>query len=125
MFSCQGFLSGLLIHCDLYLTLVTSCHQVQAGGMFPYEGKHLFSFPERGHLGDFIDDYRGTPAERFALVKKHADKWGRQWIVMPNPTYGSWERALYDYDRSLPARVKQTRKLQALNVWKPETTGQH
>jgi acid phosphatase len=45
-------------------------------------------------LGDFIVDASGTPQERSARTDPHADWWGRRWIMLPNPTYGSWERAL-------------------------------
>lgn len=44
-------------------------------------------------LGDFIDP-SGTPADRRARTDPHADWWGERWIMLPNPTYGSWERAL-------------------------------
>lgn len=47
-------------------------------------------------LNDFVDGL--VPMERRRrLVDSHADWWGRRWIVLPNPVYGSWERALYDY----------------------------
>lgn len=45
-------------------------------------------------LGDFVADASGTPDERKRRAELHADKWGRQWIMLPNPTYGSWERAI-------------------------------
>ena len=45
-------------------------------------------------LGDFIDDPSGTPAARLARTAAHEEWWGRRWIVIPNPTYGSWERAI-------------------------------
>jgi acid phosphatase len=45
------------------------------------------------NLGDFTDDYRGTVEERAAIVEENANRWGRTWIMLPNPQYGSWERA--------------------------------
>jgi acid phosphatase len=45
-------------------------------------------------LGDFVVDASGTPQERSARTEPYADWWGRRWIMLPNPTYGSWERAL-------------------------------
>lgn len=45
-------------------------------------------------LGDFVVDATGTPADRQARTAPNADWWGRRWIMIPNPTYGSWERAL-------------------------------
>lgn len=45
-------------------------------------------------LGDFVVDPSGTPAERQTRTAPNADWWGHRWIIIPNPTYGSWERAL-------------------------------
>lgn len=45
-------------------------------------------------LGDFIADASGTPDARRAKTSPQADWWGRRWIMLPNPTYGSWERAI-------------------------------
>jgi len=45
-------------------------------------------------LGDFAVDASGTPQERRARAEPYADWWGRRWIMLPNPTYGSWERAI-------------------------------
>ena len=45
-------------------------------------------------LGDFVVDAAGTPTERSARASAQSDWWGRRWIMIPNPTYGSWERAI-------------------------------
>ena len=45
-------------------------------------------------LGDFVVNANGTPEERRAHSAPNADWWGRRWIMIPNPTYGSWERAV-------------------------------
>ena len=45
-------------------------------------------------LGDFVADAGGTPAERQARTAPQAAWWGERWIMLPNPTYGSWERAV-------------------------------
>jgi acid phosphatase len=45
-------------------------------------------------LGDFVVDASGTPAQRAERTSPQRDWWGRRWIMLPNPTYGSWERAL-------------------------------
>jgi len=48
-------------------------------------------------LGDDFNDFVKPPdsvAERAELARFHADKWGVKWFVIPNPTYGSWERAV-------------------------------
>lgn len=56
-------------------------------------------------LGDFVsykmsDSPEAKPRdmtseERMKLVVTHASHFGRDWIIIPNPIYGSWERALY------------------------------
>jgi 5'-nucleotidase (lipoprotein e(P4) family) len=45
-------------------------------------------------LGDFAVDASGTPQERRARMEPYADRWGSRWIMLPNPSYGSWERAV-------------------------------
>ena len=45
-------------------------------------------------LGDFIVDAAGTPEQRAARTAPQAEWWGRRWIMLPNPTYGSCERAI-------------------------------
>jgi 5'-nucleotidase (lipoprotein e(P4) family) len=43
---------------------------------------------------DFVPGTRASVTDRAALMQKYEAFWGRQWIVLPNPTYGSWEGAL-------------------------------
>lgn len=45
-------------------------------------------------LGDFLVDAAGTPEERRTKTAPYSDWWGRRWIMLSNPTYGSWERAI-------------------------------
>jgi 5'-nucleotidase (lipoprotein e(P4) family) len=45
-------------------------------------------------LGDFVTDAAGTVAERKAKTAPQEDWWGRRWIMIPNPSYGSWGRAV-------------------------------
>ena len=45
-------------------------------------------------LGDFVVNAAGTLEERRARTAPQADWWGRRWIMLPNPSYGSWERAV-------------------------------
>lgn len=46
------------------------------------------------NLGDFLDGIDGDSASRDGLVRQHADYWGTRWIMLPNPSYGSWEGAV-------------------------------
>jgi acid phosphatase len=45
-------------------------------------------------LADFVVDASGTPDERRQKTEPYANWWGRRWIMLSNPTYGSWERAI-------------------------------
>ncbi len=47
-------------------------------------------------LGDFLPGVKNGigPDQRKDLVDRHRDRWGRMWFILPNPIYGSWERAL-------------------------------
>jgi 5'-nucleotidase (lipoprotein e(P4) family) len=45
-------------------------------------------------LGDFVTDASGTPDARRTRTEPHAGWWGVRWIMLPNPSYGSWERAV-------------------------------
>ena len=46
-------------------------------------------------LGDFASVTGKNPAERVALARQHAGRWHDRWALLPNPLYGSWDRALY------------------------------
>lgn len=46
-------------------------------------------------LNDFVATAKLTTDQRMQLASAHRQRWGREWIMIPNPVYGSWERALY------------------------------
>jgi 5'-nucleotidase (lipoprotein e(P4) family) len=47
-------------------------------------------------LRDFVSVPRGTaPEERVAIARRHADRWGDRWFLLPNAMYGSWEQSLH------------------------------
>lgn len=50
-------------------------------------------------LGDFADAFNkaSTPQERTAMAggTKVAALWGNGWFVLPNPLYGSWDKATF------------------------------
>lgn len=61
-------------------------------------------------LNDFVPGFKtGDPAQRQADVAQYADRFGREWILLPNPQYGSWEASLYQRDYSLDAQAKRVR----------------
>jgi len=62
-------------------------------------------------LGDFVTLHGATPAERRAVVAPFADWFGQRWLLLPNPTYGSWESVLA---RSVPGETTDQRRAQKL-----------
>ena len=47
-------------------------------------------------LGDFLSVSGLSADERIKQARAQAARWGREWIILPNPAYGSWERVFYD-----------------------------
>lgn len=68
------------------------------------------------NLGDFLDGVRADPAQRAAMLRERGGWWGRRWIMLPNPQYGSWEGALIGFEYGLSRAQKRRRKLQALDA---------
>ncbi|MBX3235797.1 MAG: hypothetical protein KF814_06575 [Nitrospiraceae bacterium] len=56
-------------------------------------------------LGDFFSVKDLTVAARLERGRAAESRWGREWIVIPNPTYGSWERAFYEPGRDDGATI--------------------
>lgn len=51
------------------------------------------------NLNDLSDIFERKPiADRFAAVDSVKNEFGSRFIVLPNPMYGEWEGALYDYN---------------------------
>lgn len=45
-------------------------------------------------LNDFVPANGKTLQERSALLERYRDYFGKKWFMIPNPTYGSWERSV-------------------------------
>ncbi|GAP64793.1 5-nucleotidase, lipoprotein e(P4) family [Mizugakiibacter sediminis] len=67
-------------------------------------------------LGDFLDVLDNTPNGRAAAVRPYLDWIGQRWFVLPNPTYGAWEPALFGNDGALPLPQRRAAKRAALRV---------
>ncbi len=71
-------------------------------------------------IGDDYNDFaslgRVSPEERRRKAEAHVSSWGVKWILLPNTRYGSWQKALYGYDRSLSLEEKRRRKIRALRT---------
>lgn len=71
------------------------------------------------NLGDFVDGYKVSREERDQIVSDNMDYWGERWIVLANPTYGSWEQTLYDFDYGRDQGVIFEGKVEAVQDWTP------
>ncbi|TMJ36643.1 MAG: 5'-nucleotidase, lipoprotein e(P4) family [Alphaproteobacteria bacterium] len=69
------------------------------------------------NLGDFTDAYKGSIEERQKVFDDNAAHWGKDWIALPNPTYGSWESAAYGHDFKTPPEEQRQKKIDALKTW--------
>ncbi len=67
------------------------------------------------NLNDFAAIFEKQPTERRnALVDSLRHEFGKRFIVLPNPMYGEWEGAIYQYQWQLPADQKARLRKQAL-----------
>ncbi|MFM9843326.1 MAG: 5'-nucleotidase, lipoprotein e(P4) family [Dongiaceae bacterium] len=69
------------------------------------------------NFSDFTDDFKGTDAERLQVFEANAAHWGKEWIVIANPTYGSFESTPYNNDFKLGNDEKRKAKRDALTSW--------
>jgi len=65
-------------------------------------------------IGDDPNDFvsgtkEGNPLSRNEVFSTYQAYWGEKWIIIPNPMYGGWDAALYDFDYSLPPEEKFNR----------------
>lgn len=67
------------------------------------------------NLGDFIDVEDASVAQRHAVADRYEEMWGRRWIVLPNPQYGSWEGAAIGYRYGAPVEEKVEAKRSTLD----------
>ena len=65
-------------------------------------------------LGDLVTIAANTPAGREQAVRPYLGWIGERWFLLPNPSYGEWEPALFDNDRSLSPGERRARKRDAL-----------
>jgi acid phosphatase len=65
-------------------------------------------------LGDFVSIPVNTLAGREQAIRPYLGWVGERWFVLPNPSYGSWEPALFDNAWGKPAPERRADKLGAL-----------
>jgi 5'-nucleotidase (lipoprotein e(P4) family) len=67
-------------------------------------------------LGDFAQILANTPEARAELQARHREWFGQRWWMLPNPTYGSWEPALFNNDWRQPRGQRREAKRAALDT---------
>jgi acid phosphatase len=67
-------------------------------------------------LGDFVQVVANTPDGRGALLQQYHDWFGERWWMLPNPSYGGWEPAVFNNDYSQPWQARHDAKRAALDV---------
>ena len=69
------------------------------------------------NFGDFVDAYRGSEAERLKVFEENRERWGREWIMLANPAYGSFESAPFGHDYKKSADEQRQAKRAVLDAW--------
>lgn len=98
-------------------TVLDGCEQVgtEKGCRRQLIARHYRVLMQFGdQIGDFIDVLANTAAGRRKAVADYLPWIGIRWFVLPNPTYGSWEPALFNNDWSAPAQQRREQKIDAL-----------
>ena len=67
-------------------------------------------------LGDFVQVLANTPEGRAAIFDDYRDWFGERWWMLPNPSYGSWEPALFNNDWQQAPEARRQRKREALDL---------
>ena len=71
-------------------------------------------------VGDDYNDFtfldKVSPENRIEKAKNHKSYWGEKWILISNPLYGNWEKALYKYDYKMPDENKLKEKYKYLKT---------
>ena len=69
------------------------------------------------NFGDFVDSYRTSEADRMKVFEDNRDRWGREWIMLANPAYGSFESAPFGHDYKKSPEEQRKAKREVLQSW--------
>lgn len=69
------------------------------------------------NLGDFDDRYRTSEADRVKAFEAGMPYWGKQWLMLANPTYGSFDTAPYGHDFKKSRDEQRKAKWDVLEAW--------
>ncbi len=81
-------------------------------------------------VGDDLNDFasvgnKPTAPARKTMAAQFDDMWGVKWFVLPNPNYGGWERALYQFNDRMPRdqKINEKRKNLTRETTSPAVLG--
>ncbi|MBU8872613.1 5-nucleotide phosphatase [Reyranella sp. MMS21-HV4-11] len=69
------------------------------------------------NFGDFDDRYRTSEADRMKAFEAGQPYWGRQWLMLANPTYGSFDTAPFGHDFKKSRDEQRKAKWDVLEAW--------
>lgn len=69
------------------------------------------------NFGDFDDRYRTSEADRARAFEADMPYWGKQWLMIANPTYGSFDTAPFGHDFKKPREEQRKAKWDVLEGW--------
>lgn len=100
-------------------TVVPGCKQVGTSKSCRRQlvSKHYRVLMQFGdQLGDFVNVPVNTDAGRAQVIAPYMNWIGTRWFALPNPTYGSWEPALFNDQWSMPRDQRRRQKIDALRT---------
>ena len=100
-------------------TVVEGCEQAgsEKGCRRQLVAQHYRVLMQFGdQIGDFVDVLANTADGRRKAVADYLPWIGTRWFVLPNPTYGSWEPALFNNDWSAAPEQRRRQKVEALRA---------
>jgi 5'-nucleotidase (lipoprotein e(P4) family) len=71
------------------------------------------------NLNDFAEVFENskTVNSRIAAVEQNKNQFGTRFIVLPNPMYGDWENAIYEYNFKLTETEKAAKRKSQLKTY--------
>lgn len=98
-------------------TFVEDCEQVGSEKgcrrqLISHKYRVLMQFGDQ--IGDFVTVLANTADGRTKAMAPYMDWIGTRWFVLPNPTYGAWEPALFNNDYTAPRDERRREKIQSL-----------
>jgi len=69
------------------------------------------------NFGDFDDRYRTSEIDRMKAFESDQAYWGKQWLMIANPTYGSFDSATYGHDFKKPVAEQRKAKWDVIESW--------